>query len=82
MTAFIERPELKQTMGDFYPVVAETLKNMDAQMERLVRSAAPKANLADVRQRVRSWAETNPIQDSLASRQSADPDVIKKVGQT
>jgi uncharacterized protein with PQ loop repeat len=82
MTAFMERPALKQAMGDFYPVVSETLRNMESQMERLVQSAAPNANLADVRQRVRNWAETHPIQDSLASRQSADPDVIKKVGQT
>jgi hypothetical protein len=82
MTAFMEQPALKQTMGDFYPVVSETLRNMESQMEQLVQSAAPNANLADVRQRVRSWAEAHPIQDSLASRQSADPDVIKKVGQT
>jgi hypothetical protein len=82
MNAFMERPAMKQTMGDYYPVVSETLRNMEAQMERLVQSAAPKANLADVHQRVRGWAEANPIQDSLASRQSADPDVIKKVGQT
>ena len=55
---------------------------MNVQMERLVQSAAPKANIAAVRERVRSWAEANPIQGSLASRQSADPDIIKKVGQT
>ena len=82
MTAFMEQPTLKQTMGNSYPVVAETLRNMEAEMERLVVSAAPKANLADLRQRVRSWAEAHPIEDSLASRQSADPDVIRKVGQT
>jgi len=82
MTAFVERPEWKNTIGDFYPVVSGTLRNMNVQMERLVQSAAPKANIAAVRERVRSWAEANPIQGSLASRQSADPDIIKKVGQT
>jgi hypothetical protein len=82
MTAFTERPEWKNTMGAFYPVVSGALGNMNIQMERLVQSAAPKANIAAVRERVRSWAEANPIQDSLASRQSADPDVIKKVGET
>ena len=82
MTAFMEGPEWKNTMGDFYPVVTGTLGNMNVQMERLVQSAAPKANIAAVRERVRSWAEANPIQVSLASRQSADPDIIKKVGQT
>jgi hypothetical protein len=82
MTAFMEQPAMKQAMGDFYPVVPQTLTSMESQMEWLVQSAAPNANLADVRQRVHSWAEAHPIQDSLASRQSADPDVIKKVGQT
>lgn len=82
MTTFMERPELKQTMGDYYPVVTETLTNMQTEVERLVKAVAPKANVADLRQRVRGWAEAHPIQNSLASRQSADPDVIKKVGQT
>jgi hypothetical protein len=82
MTAFMEQSRLKQTMGNSYPVVAETLRNMEAEMDRLVQSAAPKANLADVRQRVRGWAEAHPIEGSLASRQSADPDVIRKIGQT
>jgi hypothetical protein len=81
MTAFMEQPTLKQTMGNSYPVVAETLRNMEAEMERLIESVAPKANLADLRQRVRGWADAHPIEDSLASRQSADPDVIRKVGQ-
>lgn len=82
MTAFMERPEWKNTMGDFYPVVTGTLRNMNVQMERFVQSAAPKANIAAVRERVRSWAEANGVQDSLAGRQSVDPDVIKKVGET
>lgn len=82
MNAFMERPEWKNTMGTFYPAVAETLRNMNVQMERLVQSAAPKANIAAVRERIRGWAEAHPIQDSLASRQSADPDIIKTVGET
>lgn len=82
MNAFMERPAMKETMGNFNPVVAETLKNMQAQMEHFVRTAAPNANLSDVRQKVRSWADAHPIQDSLASRQSADADVIKRVGET
>lgn len=81
MTAFMERPERKNTMGDFYPIVTETLTNMSLQMERLAQSAAPKANIPVARDRVRSWAEAHPIEDSLASRQSLDPDIIKQVGQ-
>lgn len=82
MTAFMEGQEWKNTMGNFYPVVTGTLRNMNVQMEQLVQSAAPKANIAALREKVRGWAEANPIQDSLASRQSAEADIIKKVGET
>ena len=57
MTAFMEGQEWKNTMGNFYPVVTGTLRNMNVQMEQLVQSAAPKANIADVREKVRGWAE-------------------------
>jgi hypothetical protein len=82
MTAYMERPALKQKLGESYPVVAETLRNMDAEMGQLVRQAAPTANVADLRQRVSAWAEAHPIQASLVGRQSVDPDVIRKVGQS
>jgi hypothetical protein len=82
MTAYMERPDLKQKLGESYPVVAETLRNMDAEMERLVRLAAPTANVVDLRQRVGAWAEAHQIQASLAGRQSVDPDVIRKAGQS
>jgi hypothetical protein len=36
MTAFMEGPEWKNTMGDLYFVVTETLRNMTVQMERLL----------------------------------------------
>ena len=82
MTAYMERPASKQRMGKSYPVVVETLRNMDAEMERLILMAAPTANVADLRQRVGAWAEAHPIQASLTGRQSVDPDVIQKVGQS
>ena len=82
MTAYMERPALKQKFGESYPVVAETLRNMDAEMEQLVRLGAPTANVADLRQRVGAWAQAHPIQASLVGRQSADPDVIRKVEQS
>jgi hypothetical protein len=82
MTAYMERPALKQKFAESYPVVAETLRNMDAEMQQLVRVGAPKANVADLRQRVSAWAEAHPIEASLAGRQSADPDVIRKVEQS
>lgn len=82
MTAYMERPELRQKLGESYPIVAETLRNMEAEMEGLVRLGAPTANVADLRQRVSAWAEAHPIQASLVGRQSVDPDVIRKAGQT
>lgn len=82
MTAYMERPALKQKFGESYPVVAETLRNMEDEMERLVRVGAPTANVADLRQRVSAWAEAHPIQASLVGRQSVDPDVIRKAGQS
>jgi hypothetical protein len=82
MTAYMERPALKQILGEFYPVVAETLRKMDAEMERIILLGAPTANVADLRRRVGAWADAHPIQASLAGRQSADPDVIRKVEQS
>jgi len=78
MKAYMERPTVKQGFGESYFVVAETLRNMDAEMERLIVVAAPSANIADLRQRVGAWAAAQPIQAGLAGRQSADPDVIRK----
>ncbi len=82
MTAYMERPAMKQGLGDFHSVVAATLKNMDAEMEQLVRVAAPSANVADLRQRVGAWAEARPIQAGLTGRQSTDPELIRKVGES
>ena len=81
MNAYMARSAVKQTLGESHPVVAETLTNMDAEMARVVRAVAPDANVADLRQRVTAWAEAHPVQFSLAGRQSADPDVIKKAGE-
>jgi hypothetical protein len=82
MTAYLERPAVKQSLGESYPIVAETLRNMDAEMQQVVLLGAPTADVADLRQRVSSWAEAHPIQASLAGRQSVDPDVIRKAGQS
>ena len=82
MTAYMERPALKEKLGESYPVVADTLRNMEAEMEQVVRLGAPTANVADLRQRVVAWADAHPIQASLAGRQSVDPDVIRKAGQS
>lgn len=77
MKAYMEQQVVKQGWGESYPVVTETLDRMEADMEQLIREAAPSANLAAVRQRVSSWAEAHPIQAGLSSRTSADAVLIR-----
>src|SRR6478672_3608938 len=52
MRTYLERPALKQSLGELQAVVATTVKNMEAEMERTVRLGSPTANVADLRQRV------------------------------
>jgi hypothetical protein len=82
MRGYVEQPTVKQRLGEFYPGVVDTLKNMDAEMEQIVRSVAPSANFADLRQRIGAWAEAHPIRVSLAGRRSADPELIRRTGET
>ena len=82
MSTYMERAALKQALGEFHAVVAETVKNMDAEMERTVRLGSPTADVADLRHRVSTWADAHPIQASLVGRQSLDPDLISKVEQS
>lgn len=82
MKAFMDQPALKQGFGESHSVVADTLRKMDEQIEQLVQTAAPTANMTDLRQRVGRWAEGHPIRVSLAGRPSVDPEVIRKVGES
>jgi hypothetical protein len=81
MSAFMARPAQQQALGDSHRIVAETLTNMNVEMEQAVLRVAPNANVADLRQRISAWADAHPVQSSLAGRQSADPDVIRKAGE-
>jgi len=82
MAAYMQQPAVKQGFGASYPIVAETLQKMDAEIQQLVRVAAPSSNVDAIRQTVISWAESNPIQYSLAGRQSIDPERIRKLGES
>ena len=82
MSAYVERPAVKQELGESHSVVADAIKNMDTEMQQVVRLGAPNANIPDLRQRVSDWADAHPIQASLAGRQSVDPDVIRKAGES
>jgi len=82
MSSYMEEPSVKSALGEFHPLVAETISNMKAEMERIVREGAPTANIEGLREKASAWAAAHPIQASLAGRQSLDPDLIKKVGQS
>jgi hypothetical protein len=82
MRAYMEQPSVRQGFGEFYPVVAETLKKMDADMEQQVLRAAPSANVAQLRQKIGSWAEAHPIRTGLAGRETADPELISRTEQS
>jgi len=82
MRTYLERPALKQSLGELQAVVATTVKDMEAEMERTVRLGSPTANVTDLRQRVFTWADAHPIQGGLAGRQSLDPDLISKAEQS
>jgi len=82
MMAYMEQPAVKQTFADSFPVVQATLKQMDAEMQQLVKVAAPSANVEALRQRFVSWAQAHPIQGSLAGRQSFGPERIRELGES
>ena len=82
MSAYMERPALKQALGDSHAIVAETVKNMNVEIERTVRLGSPTADVADLRQWISNWADAHPIQASLAGRRSLDPDLISKAEQS
>lgn len=82
MTAYMDRPAVRKGWGEFYPVVVETLKRMDTEMEQLMKAAAPSANIAIVRQKVGAWAQAHPIETGLAGRNSADAELIRRAEQS
>ena len=82
MTTYMEQPQVKQGFGELYPIVAETLKKMDTDMEQQILTAAPSANITHLRQRIGSWAEAHPIRTGLAGRESADAEVIRRTEQS
>ena len=82
MRAYMERPAIKNSFGESYPIVSQTLGSMESQMGQLVRTAAPAANVADLRQKAATWATDHPISATLAGRESVDPELIRIVGET
>lgn len=81
MKAYMEQPMMADRFGLFLPVVSDTLKRMDFEMEQLVTTAAPTANIPDLRQKLGDWATRHPIGTGLTGRRSADTDLMKNAGQ-
>ncbi len=82
MMAYMQQPAVQQSFAGSYPVVEATLKQMDDQMQQLIKVAAPGANIDALRQRFVSWAQAHPVRGSLAGRQSFDPDRIRALGES
>jgi hypothetical protein len=82
MNTYMEQPVMKNRFGVSLPVVSETLKQMDTEMEQLVVAAAPAANIPDLRRKLGEWAAAHPIRRGLTGRRSADNDLIKQVDQS
>jgi len=82
MKNYFQQPALQTQLGQLQPVAADTVSRMDAQMEQLVRTAAPTANIADMRKRIESWAAEHPIQRGLPGRESMDAELIDRVGKS
>jgi hypothetical protein len=81
MSAYMEQPAVKDGLDPFSQVPREALRKMESEMEQLVRSAAPAADIEDIRRRVRTWASAHPIQAGLSGRKSADSDLIRSTYQ-
>jgi PBP1b-binding outer membrane lipoprotein LpoB len=82
MKNYFQQPALKTQLGQLQPVAVDTVSRMDAQMEQLVRTAAPTADIADMRKRIESWAAEHPIQRGLPGRESMDAELIDRVGKS
>jgi hypothetical protein len=82
MTAYIDQPAVKNQFGALQPVFTDTFKRMDGEMEQLVLTAAPSADIPHLRQKIGAWAAAHPIQAGLAGRRSADAELIEQADQS
>jgi hypothetical protein len=81
MGAYMEQPAVKNELGPFSQVPPETVWKMESEMKQLVHSAAPSADIEDIRVRVRAWASAHPIQAGLSGRESVGSDLIRSTYQ-
>jgi hypothetical protein len=81
MSAYMEQPAVKNGLGQFARVPPETLSKMEFEMQQLIRSAAPSADIEDIGRRVRNWASAHPIETGLGGRESVGSDLIRSTYQ-
>jgi len=81
MKDYMQLPAVKQGFGEFDSVVSATLTNMDTEMQNLVQTAAPAANVEEIRQSMASWAKAHPVHPNLAGRHSIEGEQIREVGE-
>lgn len=81
MTDYMAQPAVREQFGDSHSVVDETLKTMNTQMEQLIQTAAPGANVSDFRQKLGAWGREHPIQTGISARQSVDADLVGRLKQ-
>lgn len=81
MSTYMEQPRIKEGFGQLQAIPSATIKKMDAEMERLILTAAPSANISYLRQTISAWAAAHPIQAGLNGRESADADLIRQTSQ-
>lgn len=82
MQAYVQQPAVKQGFGESHAVVVATLNRMENEMEQLLQTVAPSANMPAIRQEIASWAEANPIEAGLAGRKSLDAVLIQRTEQS
>ena len=79
--AYLDRPAERKKFGIFNTVPPNTLKQMETELEQMIITAAPSADMNKLRQTVATWADAHPIRASLSGRQSVDADVIRRTRQ-
>jgi hypothetical protein len=78
MQEYMQRPATASRLGDFQGVPVDTTRHMEAEMEKLVITAAPSADIDHLRGRIEAWAAAHPMQGGLSGRTSLDADLIRR----
>jgi hypothetical protein len=82
MNAYVEKAPVKNRFGASLPVVTDALNGMDREMEHLILTAAPAANIPDLRRKMEAWVAAHPLYTGLSGRSAADDDLIKRAAES